>query len=665
MEVIFTNMRSFKLKTLIILLSVLIPPIVFAVNITVPAAPGSGYFLYSTSTGAYVYHASSTAATDFGITSSQWTTGASSSIYYNLGNVGIGTSSPATTLDVNGSSTIRGNQYFPSLGSSGALVLTTNGLVATSTYLANNSGDWAGTWQTHSPSYFQTALGFTPLNPANNLSDVSNTSTALSNLGGQTNLNGAYVSSFNGATGTATYNITAGTGISVSTTTSQGTITNTGVTSLNGATGSVAIVAGTNVTISTSSTSTTINASGGGTPAGTSTNVQFNNGGAFGADNDFSYNSSTKNLTLTNVSSSLRIGKSSNFGLSQTSTMVTYNYTGATSSFIVPSTVSSITISATGGGGSGSTSGEGGGQAGQVTGTLSVVAGETIYFFVGGEGSTTSPGLPGGGSGYSGAGGGGGFTWVSTSSSLSTSTVILVAAGGGGGGLHSTSGVGGGGGLGGGLSGTAGGNGSTGSAGGGPGTQINGGAPGSQNAATGTIFEGGSGESRSSASGGGGGGGWYGGGGGGSDGITGGGGGGGSSYLSSLLTNTSTATGTASTPGNLTFTYYSGSFYQLPNVSIGQHIITGGVGTTTVSSCGTSPSIVGNDTAGVVTTGSGTVTSCVVNFGSSWPNPPVCIVSDNLTSITPDISSTTLTSVTFGFSSTLTSGKVYYQCLGY
>ena len=724
MEVIFTNMRSFKLKTLIILLSVLIPPIVFAVNITVPQAPGAGYFLFSTSTGAYVWHSSSTAATDFGITSSQWTT-TSTGIYYTGGNVGIGTttpthklsiwnagtngffaissstsgdilnvdssgnvvfggyiepsniyfmaptseigsagggafrlvftsstigtsgsgrfgigtSSPATTLDVNGSSTFRGNIYTPALGSSGCLSLTTNGLVATSSCLTSNTGDWAGTWQTHSPSYFQTALGFTPLNPANNLSELTSTSTARTNLG-------------LGSIATQNSNAVAITGGNILAT--NVTSTNLWITSVT----SSILAADANGKIIATTTS-------GGVPAGSSGQLQYNNNGAFGADNDFSYNSSTKNLTLTNVSSSLRIGKSSNFGLSQTSTMVTYNYTGATSSFIVPSTVSSITISATGGGGSGSTSGEGGGQAGQVTGTLSVVAGETIYFFVGGEGSTTSPGLPGGGSGYSGAGGGGGFTWVSTSSSLSTSTVILVAAGGGGGGLHSTSGVGGGGGLGGGLSGTAGGNGSTGSAGGGPGTQINGGAPGSQNAATGTIFEGGSGESRSTASGGGGGGGWYGGGGGGSDGITGGGGGGGSSYLSPLLTNTSTATGTASTPGNLTFTYYSGSFYQLPNVSIGQHIITGGVGTTTVSSCGTSPSIVGNDTAGVVTTGSGTVTSCVVNFGSSWPNPPVCIVSDNLTSITPDISSTTLTSVTFGFSSTLTSGKVYYQCLGY
>ncbi|MCL4400047.1 hypothetical protein M1506_02095 [Patescibacteria group bacterium] len=102
---------------------------------------------------------------------------------YFLGNVGIGTTTPATTLDVNGSSTFRGNIYTPALGSSGCIVLTTGGLHTTSTCITSNSGDWAGTWQTHSPSYFQTALGFTPLNPANNLSELTNTSTARTNLG--------------------------------------------------------------------------------------------------------------------------------------------------------------------------------------------------------------------------------------------------------------------------------------------------------------------------------------------------------------------------------------------------------------------------------------------------------------------------------------------------
>ena len=238
------------------ILAILIPPIVFAINITVPSAPGAGYFLYSTTTGAYVYHSSSTAATDFGITSSQWTTGASSSIYYNLGNVGIGTSSPATTLDVNGSSTFRGNIYTPALGSSGCIVLTTGGLHTTSTCITSNSGDWAGTWQTYSPSYFQTALGFTPLNPANNLSELTSTSTARTNIGlgsaatqntsyFQTNLNGAYVSSLNGATGTATYSVSCTSGCTATTSTTSTAITVTGASGTPGYTRVIAMATAT------------------------------------------------------------------------------------------------------------------------------------------------------------------------------------------------------------------------------------------------------------------------------------------------------------------------------------------------------------------------------------------------------------------------------------
>jgi hypothetical protein len=52
-----------------------------------------------------------------------------------------------------------------------------------STFPPVNTGNWAGTWQTFAPSYFQTALGYTPLNPANNLSDVASASAARTNLG--------------------------------------------------------------------------------------------------------------------------------------------------------------------------------------------------------------------------------------------------------------------------------------------------------------------------------------------------------------------------------------------------------------------------------------------------------------------------------------------------
>lgn len=46
----------------------------------------------------------------------------------------------------------------------------------------------------------------------------------------------------------------------------------------------------------------------------------------------------------------------------------------------------------------------------------------------------------------------------------------------------------------------------------------------------------------------------------------------------------------------------------------------------TFGACGTSPSIgtgYSNDVAGVVNTGTGTFSSCTVNFASTWGNPPI------------------------------------------
>ena len=52
--------------------------------------------------------------------------------------------------------------------------------------------------------------------------------------------------------------------------------------------------------------------------------------------------------------------------------------------------------------------------------------------------------------------------------------------------------------------------------------------------------------------------------------------------------------------------------------------VTGGTAPT-ISSCGTSPSISGADSSFNVTMGGGTLTSCVINFGTTWPTAPaVC-----------------------------------------
>ena len=55
---------------------------------------------------------------------------------------------------------------------------TTDFLSSSTQYIATNTGNWAGTWQTLSPSYFQTALGYTPYNSTNPSGYLSSTTGA-------------------------------------------------------------------------------------------------------------------------------------------------------------------------------------------------------------------------------------------------------------------------------------------------------------------------------------------------------------------------------------------------------------------------------------------------------------------------------------------------------
>jgi hypothetical protein len=102
-------------------------------------------------------------------------------------------------------------------------------------------------------------------------------------------------------------------------------------------------------------------------------------------------------------------------------------------------------------------------------------------------------------------------------------------------------------------------------------------------------------------------------------------------------------------------------------VSTNGNIITNS-STTTMGTCGTSPSVTGDNNEGVITVGGGVVTACTLNFANGgWGTgcTVVCNESDNSTTVTGDISALSSTSVTFSFSATLGGGLIYYQCRGY
>jgi hypothetical protein len=85
----------------------------------------------------------------------------------------------------------------------------------------------------------------------------------------------------------------------------------------------------------------------------------------------------------------------------------------------------------------------------------------------------------------------------------------------------------------------------------------------------------------------------------------------------------------------------------------------------TLSSCGTSPTLAtgASDMAGTINVGSGTVTACTLTFGTAFTNAPTCVMNDDSTAVTGDISSISTTAVTFSFSVSIGSGHIYYVCV--
>lgn len=83
----------------------------------------------------------------------------------------------------------------------------------------------------------------------------------------------------------------------------------------------------------------------------------------------------------------------------------------------------------------------------------------------------------------------------------------------------------------------------------------------------------------------------------------------------------------------------------------------------TVGTCGTSPTITGNDTRGTVTIGTGAVTSCIITFNSAFSTAPYCVTTWNGSSSTIGFGVTsTTTALTVNFSASAPGLKFNYYC---
>jgi len=94
------------------------------------------------------------------------------------------------------------------------------------------------------------------------------------------------------------------------------------------------------------------------------------------------------------------------------------------------------------------------------------------------------------------------------------------------------------------------------------------------------------------------------------------------------------------------------------------HVVSSGA-VTSVSSCGTgTPSVTGTDMAGTITTGTGSPTACTLTFANKYVNTPVCVVSDDLQTSEPAITTRSNTGFTMTLGAALTSGHIFYICIG-
>lgn len=91
-------------------------------------------------------------------------------------------------------------------------------------------------------------------------------------------------------------------------------------------------------------------------------------------------------------------------------------------------------------------------------------------------------------------------------------------------------------------------------------------------------------------------------------------------------------------------------------------IATGGTTAPALTSCGTTPAIVGTDLAGTVTMGT-TATGCVITFNAAFSVAPVCTVTWIATPLASQSYTTSTTAITLTQTST-SNNVVKYICVG-
>ncbi len=62
-------------------------------------------------------------------------------------------------------------------------------------------------------------------------------------------------------------------------------------------------------------------------------------------------------------------------------------------------------------------------------------------------------------------------------------------------------------------------------------------------------------------------------------------------------------------------------------LDVNGHIANSSASSPTIGTCGTNPSITGNDTRGIITLGTGSPTACTITFSSAYVTTPICVVS--------------------------------------